>query len=542
MAAFAVTLVPAAAFAEVGKVDDSTAEVSTVSYNTAKVTINVGPTDVTEADNYIVWATDAEGNVVDQNGTTGVNYGAATGTSIQIQNWEGADGAEEEAVVLTKVAAADSVTINATFATPGEYTLHAALNEKGAQSLEDAAVKEITVENASFNAYGAAVGETSSYGFYDKDGFQAEKSVAVDTDLTTTFKINDGSTDMTTDTLDNVVIWAVNTKTNQVSGLSKVTVVDGLTAGSSENVGANGKAYHFTNVSNDAQVKVQFSAPGDYILYAGEGTLYSTANANKIGTAWTTVNVTDNTEVDSMEISAYINGSSADKTEKYEMEFDEDTNTYKLDLTTTNFKFDRVDYVTLEGIAKEADGTPAKNKTINFTVNEPNTVVHLNPATDNTEYDGLFQTVFRMENQKNAVITVTEPESGVSYDVLVIAQKTSATDIDSVKDGGYVLATTDKHWDADVNAELGDAVQFMVTDEKGDPVEGLTKDNFRLDITEKADGSDLTVADLDIVPAGDGLYTLSVLNAKAGDKTLTEGKYAVTVALKGVTVKTTTSV
>ena len=156
-------------------------------------------------------------------------------------------------------------------------------------------------------------------------------------------------------------------------------------------------------------------------------------------------------------------------------------------------------------------------------------------TTDNTEYTGTFETAFTMESQKNTVITITEPESGVSYDVLVIAQKTSATDIDATKNGGYVLATTDDQWTAGVNGNFGSAVQFMVTDEKGDAVEGLTTKDFVLNVEDKANKSSLANSNLEVVELGDGLYTLGVKaeDVEKDNKLLAEGKYEVRVALAG---------
>ncbi len=524
MAAFVLTLVPAAAFAvEPGPEGATKVEVTKVDYNTANVTVTVGGYDLDETQNIVVWATDADGVVP----LTEVEYTPVDGSEEYpgSQNWD-------QAIVLNNPDAANgTVSVDATFTVEGDYVLHAAINEDGASDLAAlvAAGMEIGEGTAFETLYASA--DASQYGVYVDDVFQTEAEVAVNTDLTTTFKVNDRYTDKADDTLDNVVIWAVNVKTKQVTELSKVTAVSGLTANGTDYAG---KAYKFTNVGNNAQVKVQFSAPGDYVLYAGEGTLYSAANDAKIGDSFTTVKVTDNTEVDSMEISAYINGSDT----KYEMEFDEDANTYKLDLTeATGFKFNGIDYVTLSGVAKEADGTGAKNQTINFTVNEPNTVVRLNPTSDNTSNDGEFQTVFKMESQKNAVITITEPNSGVSYDVLVIAQKTSATDIDCTKTGGYVLATTDDQWTEKVNANFGTAVQFMVTDEKGDAVEGLANSAFKLDVEGKPKAtSSLETSDLEVVEIGDGLYTLGVKADEVAkdNKLLTEGKYEVRVALNGV--------
>ena len=531
MAAFVLTLVPAAAFAAPEDVTGYTvteAEATADKYN--KTTVNVTLSDedlktITDVGgNVLVWAEDAAGAVV--------------GTESAISS--GATQSADHEGMTVLVPTANKFSIDFSFTKVGDYKIYVALNdnsENWIDDVEEAESNAIVKNGVSFHARGVAVGDASNYGVYDGGVLQTEEDVAVNTDLTTTFKINDINGDATAPALANVVVWAVNKENGQVTELASIVDEDGDPVRATGSTGNDAKSYYLQNVTNDTTLTVQFSIAGDYTLYAGVGTSYDAANDAKLGLGRevTVVHVSDNTEVESMDISAYINGSSSE----YEMEFDKDANTYVLDLTDAkaNFKFDSIDYVTLKGIALEKDNSPAKNQTINFTVNEPNTVVRLNPTSDNTSTDGKFETKFTMESQKNAVITITEPNSGVSYDVLVIAQKTSATDIDATKNGGYVLATTDDHWTADVNASLGSAVQFMVTDEKGNAVEGLTDAAFKLDVQGKPEKtSSLVSSDLKVVEIGDGLYTLGVKadEVAADNKILTEGEYTVRVALAGV--------
>ena len=536
MAAFVLTLVPAAAFAAPADQTGYTvtkAEATADKYNSTTVNITLSDEDLDAvladtANNVLVWAEDANDAVVGSYGTVtdatwGGSYNASNtfnGMAVLVPN------ADDNTF---------SLEINNVGAV-GDYKVYVALNvAPHAQSVADAEKAALVKGGVTFHALGDAVGDASNYGVYEGGVLQAEEDVAVNTDLITTFQINDKNGDATAPALKDVVVWAVNKDNGQVTELASIVDEDGNPVRKTGSTGNNAKSYYLDSVNNGETLTVQFSIAGDYVLYAGVGTSYDAANAAKLGLgrAVTTVRVTDNTEVESMDISAYINGSSTE----YEMEFDKDANTYVLDLTDAkaNFKFNGIDYVTLSGIALEKDNSPAKNQTINFTANEPNTVVRLNPTSDNTSTDGKFQTVFKMESQKNTVITITEPESGVSYDVLVIAQKTSATDIDCTKTGGYVLATTDEHWTADVNANLSSAVQFKVTDEKGDAVEGLPNSAFKLNVdSQPKNTSTLKTSDLEVVEIGDGLYTLKVNNAKAGSKLLTEGKYEVRVALNGV--------
>ena len=532
MAAFALTLVPAAAFAEVGKVDDSSAAVSTVSYNTAKVTINLGKTDVSESDNYIVWATDAEDNVVAQNGTTGVNYGAATGTDIQIQNWEGADGQAENAVVLEKVdntAQAATVTVNATFATPGKYTLHAALNETGAVSLEDAAVKELTVENATFDAYGAAERAASEYGVMKDGDVQKTASVNVNKTLTTAFEINDASGAYTNDELENVVIWAIDSRTDDPTSY---LVVDGTAA-----TAANDYQIPVTNVANPKTVDIQFTMAGEYTIYAGIANGNSVDDNLKLLGA-TKVTVNDTTEIDSLTLKDEAGNA---------LPYDKESNTFTLDLTKDAVKGDFVfggsDVYTINGTAFDGKDE-ALNQELTFSTENTDIVEFVDAdKTVNTGNTGTFKLEFSMQDKKNAVITITDSKTGDEYNVRIIATKTTAKDIDRSKTGGYVIASTDDQFAANINRNLADAVQFVITDEKTDAVTGWdaiagepaankndTDHEKYLRVMERADGSNLVADDLELVNDGDH-YTLKYVGATNDADKLVPGKYQVRVTL-----------
>ena len=531
MAAFALTLVPAAAFAA-DPVESTTYEVSTATaanLNKATVDITLSDTDYAalKADtskNVIVWAENAQGAVVDY---STLNASATNATETE---WSG-----EEAGILSNPTA-QTVSIDLTFA-KGAYDIYVAVNDGDPaffQHRSDAKANAVVAGGESFQAYNAADRSKSTYGVFDGKELQETASVDINKNLTTSFEICDSGTAYTPAILENVVIWAVDAKTGAPSSC---LVVNGA------NKVSDNYAYMIGSVVDSKTVDIQFTAPGEYTLYAGiasnetTGT-YAEAKTNPL-LGYTKVTVSDTTAVDSMELTAgWKEDSSAATTaitDADAFKFDKAAKTYTLDLTQVDgFKFNGISTVVLNGKAFNEDGTPALRQTINFAASEPNTVVKLNETSDNTGSTGAFQLSFTMESQKNTVITITDEATGVSYDVLVIAQKTSATDIDATKNGGYVLATTDDQWTAAVNANLGSAVQFMVTDEKGDAVEGLTNDAFKLDVQDKpAKTSTLKNSDLEVVEIGDGLYTLKVNNVTPGDNTLTEGEYTVRVALAG---------
>ena len=529
MAAFVLTLVPAAAFAAPQVAEDSSIVVQETAYNAATATITVGDKDTIT--NVVVWVTDKNNNVLVPG--TDYKYVGPSGNAGTV--WTDPTNGAQNAVYYST---ASSIAINYTFDKSGDYVIHAALNDVNASKLSDLAGTKMELTPVTVHADGMAMANASNFAaVVNGELTDTVEELPVDTDLTAKFNILDNDEDATKDTLKNVWVWVYDNETKALTKVAKITDENG------DPINNNGNGYKVGVVDNGYELNIQFGVTGNYTIYAGNGNTLENAQKNPIKGS-ITVNVIDDTVVDSMALTAaWIDDSKSDPQQKEKplndpiFTFDTEADTYVLDLTqVTNFHFNGIDKVVLHGTAFDKDGEKAKHQTINFSASEPNTVVRLTDTTDNTEYTGTFETAFTMESQKNTVITITEPESGVSYDVLVIAQKTSATDIDATKNGGYVLATTDDQWTAGVNGNFGSAVQFMVTDEKGDAVEGLTTKDFVLNVEDKANKSSLANSNLEVVELGDGLYTLGVREAdvQADNKLLTEGKYEVRVALAGV--------
>lgn len=523
MAAFVLTLVPAAAFAAAVDADYSTYKVESNNAGELTVTVNYKGNDGNTADTgakkaKVMVSVDGVADSTEVV-ATGVDTGNTTAGAVKA-GVNASQGTFELTFTYKGLAA-------------GDYTVSVGLDAEGGTNYKDLKV----ADNATNSVYvnGVAVGDASQYGVYKNGEFQKEATVAVGNDLTTTFKINDINGDATGDTLDNVYIWAVNTANNQVTELAKVTGVDGVVA----NPVTGEKGYTIANVKNDAQVKVQFSVAGEYVLYAGVGENYAEAKDAKLDSTYTTVTVTDETVVDSMKVTANVEG----KTKT--LDFD-DTNTAVLNIADVNkdFAYDGIDTITLNGVAYEEDGTVAKNQTINFDTTK-STVVELKNTTDNTENDGKFSVAFTMSDKSNAVITMTDEASGLEYSVRVIAAKTSAQNIDRTKTGGYVLAGNDSKYGADTYKDatkedpvlFTDAVQFAVTDEKGEAVTGVDLSDAKIDVRSVADGSTLEAGDLALVwDEANGVYTLGytgqgATKANGYAKDLIPGKYEVRVAL-----------
>ncbi len=527
MAAFVLTLVPAAAFAAAVDADYSTYKVESNNAGELTVTVNYKGNDGNTADTgakkaKVMVSVDGVADSTEVV-ATGVDTGNTTAGAVKA-GVNASQGTFELTFTYKGLAA-------------GDYTVSVGLDTEGGTNYKDLKV----ADNATNSVYvhGVAVGDASQYGVYKNGEFQKEATVAVGNDLTTTFKINDINGDATGDTLANVYIWAVNTANNQVTELAKVTGVDGVEA----KADPNSKAYKIASVENGDQVKVQFGVAGNYKLYAGVAGAYdnfSSAENNLIGDSYTTVEVTDDTVVESMKLTEVETKIDDQKgtIDLSKVDFNADTNTYTLNLAkdASTFNYDGIDTITLTGVAYEEDGTVAKNQTINFDTTK-STVVELKNTTDNTENDGKFSVAFTMSDKSNAVITMTDEASGLEYAVRVIAAETTAQNIDRTKTGGYVLAGNDsKYGEAtykDKTVKFTDAVQFAVTDEKGNAVTGVDLRDAKVDVRTVADGSTLkdNKDNLSLVwDEANGVYTLAYKGAEYATD-LIPGKYEVRVAL-----------
>ena len=521
MAAFALTLVPAAAFAQAGQVDGSTVTVNPVSENSATVTVDVSATDASElaGGNIVVWATDEDG-VVPQ---TEVRYTPVAGTTVAsgFSNWN-------EAVVLTAPTNAGKVAVTAQFTQVGDYVLHAALNEPHgtpAQTAQDLTEVQEIGAGTSFNF---ADRSKSLYGVIKDNKVQDTASVNINKDLTTSFMINDGGSKATIAPLANVVIWAIDSKTGDPSSC---LVVDGATKV------AGNYAYSLGDVTNLQDVDIQFTTGGEYTIYAGVGATYDAAKDNKLVGA-TKVKVTDTTEIDSLTLKDEAGNA---------LPYDKESNTFTLDLTKDAVKGDFVfggsDVYTINGTAFDGKDE-ALNQELTFSTENTDIVEFVDAdKTVNTGNTGTFKLEFSMQDKKNAVITITDSKTGDEYNVRIIATKTTAKDIDRSKTGGYVIASTDDQFAANINRNLADAVQFVITDEKTDAVTGWdaiagepaankndTDHEKYLRVMERADGSNLVADDLELVNDGDH-YTLKYVGATNDADKLVPGKYQVRVTL-----------
>ena len=517
MAAFALTLVPAAAFAaDVNgrsvTIDGATnGAVEIVAGDVVTVDVAVGTTaiDKDTNDQMAIIVTDKDGDNV----TAEANFPNAdadngdNNTFVSGADWGPAYWVRSAAANITEE-------VEITFPAAGVYTVKAVKYTTGTfDATKATTVGTVTVYDR------ATVAGYSYYGVMDNSQIQKTAEVAVDTDLTTEFRIGDTHYDGI-DGVDfgPVYVWA--TPADKDEPVVTMTSVENGTLGADNKGG-----YVVQNVKNGTQVDVQFGAAGTYDLHAGFGaTLAEAQKAELLGT--TTVTVTDDVVADSLTLTK-VNVAGKDYTFAAK-DYNESTNTYTLDLTDKTFKYNGIDEITLTGLLEESDGTPAKYQTINFSTTRTD-VVEFAKDSAKTENNGIFNAVFTMQDQKNAIITLTDKETGLECNVRVIAAKTAAQDINRTLTGGYVLAGTDTDNWTYLNRMFTDAVQFEILDDKGDAVTGPVDATIDVRVQPNAGKSNaLDGNDFRLVDSGNGVYTLWY---KGDQAKLVPGKYEVRVAI-----------
>ena len=539
MAAFVLTLVPAAAFGATSA--DSSFTVKAVDYNTAEVSFTLDQDDL--GYNTVIWATDSKGAPVSD-----VTYESKTAVTSW-DDWGGNAGVLGGADATNSTLTADTTyTVEMTFGTPGEYDIHVGANKvdfTGAlDKLDPVKVQGSNAVTASFTRDNVADPDYSGYGVVE-NGAVVEKAEDIDVDevLDTTFVVNythkQGTTAPLTDVSGaKVTVWAQEDGKNVPTTFATFDNVQGsktFTVGSDEDkLVYNGKPV----------VKVSFDKPGDYTLYAKVET--PTADGKTVTEPLqyaTKVHVNDKVyTIDRLEVEA----TTSNKVTPVEIEFDSN-NMGKLDLTELdpNFDYDGIDDVILNGVAYDEENNKVQGKEIVATTNKDSVIeFDGNKETKTTTNFGEFTISFDMQDKSNGTVYLTNEEDGIEYSIQVIAAKTSATNIDRTKTGGYVLAGNDKTYgDAaykgKTSVNFTDAVQFEVTDQKNEPVSGNDAiAGYKLELrTKSAKDSTLESGDLALVWDADaGVYTLAYTGAYNSDKSdyttdLVPGKYEVRVAL-----------
>ena len=513
MAAFALTLVPVAAFAAnptLPTVAGSNFTVESKAANQLTVTVNLDGDDLDLTQVGIKFAGLDEATPSYDAGTTYAGDGNGQDDTAVVET------TDKQVVVTYDNVAAGSTKVEVTLTPDGTGEN----NGWGVVPVAKNGADVATVYDS------AAVAGYSYYGVMDNSQIQKTAEVAVDTDLTTEFRIGDTHYDG----IDGVDFGPAYVWATQAGKDTAVKLVG-------DNVEADG-SIKVEKVYNGDELNVQFGAAGTYDLHAGFGATLEDAQEHELlGT--TTVTVTDDVVADSLtlDLTADANGTPVTMT------YDKTTNTYKLDLTGTNFGYNGIDKITLNGFLGESDGTPAKYQVISLK-SDDTTVVEFKDNFAKTENNGKFSGTFTMQDQKNVYITLVDEETGLECTVRVIAAKAYADDINRTLTDGYVLAGNDATYADSVygtatapkaSVSLADAVQFEVLDQKDNAMTGEFEGikDVKVDIRAKGNGSKITNADLDFIWDADaGVYTLAYVGQKA-KQDLVPGKYEVRVALPG---------
>ena len=526
MAAFAVTLVPAAAFA--APEDKTGYTVEQTAYNKATVNITLSDEDLAavKADNdynVVVWAEGANG-VAEYD--TVADYNVTAGATLSGQ-WE-------DAAVLNTLTGNDlSLEVTFTVGTnAADYDIYVAVNDDADedgntfQAIKEAKAAALTNADKTVEVDGAAFDKYSVYGKIS-GAAATNAEVTVDQELTTGFVVYDANHTATAAPFDKVWIWA---EEEGVNGVSNFLVVK-----DADDKAADAVAYAINGASEATEPVVYFTKDGTYTLHAGVGDTLGDAMTNDLqGT--TTVKVTaKNVVADKIEnvVATIDNGGTQNITFT--------NNIGKLDLTGTNFAYDGIDDIVLTGKVVDENGRAVVGKTVTATTNK-NSVVEFdnNAATDATDQYGEFSIPFQMQGRSNATVTLTVEGSDISYTIQITAAKATLDSIDRTLTGGNILAGTDTKYAASVYKNtpvyFTDAVQFKITDSEGEAVtRPLDKSEYKIDVRTVPDNPKATLSNNDLELVWDsaaGAYTLAYVGTdyKAD---LLEGKYEVRVALVG---------
>ena len=404
------------------------------------------------------------------------------------------------------------------------------------------------VPAAAFAATGGAAVEDASY--YEVVGGNA--TVEINDVVETVFNLNDNNDDPAGSGFEYVKVWATdnNAKDNITEAATFYTDKNGENALSEYN---NSGVWYTENVANTDKLYVSFSRSGEYTIHAATGTFGATGTVEDltaINTKDTTNTITVNAaDVEVAKIELYGQyGANTSVTLNADNKVDE------FNLIDSGFVANGTDKYTVQGYAYDKDGIQAKNQTITLTSGKPDCLQFTNDTDKDgvievtTDNKGFFSFTITMNDNRNVPITLSV--DGQTYTLRITKEATTAYDIDTVQDGGYVLAGTDDRFDNRLDADFSDAVQFSISDVTGEAItvdlDGIepaateNKDNTGvgalhakyLAVTEKPAKSTLSSSDLMLVPGKDGTYTLEYqdtpTNAK---KDLIPGKYTVSVSL-----------
>ena len=523
MAAFVLTLIPAAAFATPNVANESgitigqdkigyvNVKFADIKASLSDVTITVDNTATPGVDTYDMYESD---------GTTDLTYdtGSTIATVSNAYNTE------------VKVPA-------------GEYKVEVKADGQ-------------VLATETFDVIGSASASNSYLVSYDNNTAVTTVSVDENEAAPVELVVRDAANQITKDKILNddgayVYVWATKVGSNEL-------VAANFTNGSATTVdksNLNDRIWRLNKgddpVGNGDAINVAFPAAADYVIHmavadkaVGAGT--TAVAAFNAGDAQYTEFQTLTVKVAAPAVvTNSVTFADADRDDGYHWYFYLDDN-----VTPSDTK----EY-TIKGVAWEGASDYAENTELTLQCDDNGDGITLEKTTVPTDAKGNFSVKFTLSETAVYSINILN-ENGKVIGVLIIDQDdVNAATIDIAKDGGTMLAGNDATYSAGVygngDVTFGDAVQFEITDVYGQVSEGglVLKDEYaasedpadadkhaeNLRIVDKPKATETTAASTleasDLVLAWDGsAYTLKYVGDNYA-KDLVPGEYKVRVAL-----------
>ena len=533
-AAFALTLVPVAAFA--GNMDPAESSFTVDSSASAKeqlvVSVDLNAVADATADRsntaLKVVVTNEDGTALQTiNGSDNVNI-SGFGSGIDGGSYTVADIANKG----FNVDNADPITLTYSNVPAGNYEVAVSVDVDTADNTEGFVPLSVPAgESASVYVYGDATAGASY--------LTTDKGTAITVDPDTTKEINfvvtDGEQTGTDEQLTDVYIWAENEDGYLTDAVA---------------FSANGKAYSNNDrifsagtVDGDTAITAHFNYPGNYTIYAAKATGV-TASATTAETALTNIDpfhagvkVTINARnyvTKTIELNPNADGTMVAGTK---------ANTYTYTITdgvTPN----GIKVYEVEGVALQANGTPAQYETLNISCVKSDLKVLDTEVGTNAK--GEFSFRFTIAEPGSYTVKIAEANGDATATLTVVDETAAPLDIKTTEQGGTLLAGNDSNYAANRYQYLTDAVQFSIIDVYDDEAEGANvianegaadKDSTDpehsdlLAVTAKGDKSTLDEDDLELAwDEAHGVYTLEYVGTTPSTD-LVPGKYTVEVSL-----------
>ena len=544
MAAFVLTLVPAAAFAAPAATSTSTVsgdqKIVVDTKGTAEAIVTVDVDTANAGDDFVIWVD--SGNDLYTGATyTAVKQGDTVSTGLTTDptntNWK------NRGILYAATVGEHQIKVDLTNAPAGVYTLKAAISP----------VKSGTGATAPTVDGGAILlgdnGVVGTIEVADASALNVDKSqLLIDEDTATAAANEDEAFEVEFNVVDNSGAPS-KYSLNAVGGGSDVyvwvqkgtTVVDDATFTDATQVPGTNLWKVKSPVVDTTKIKATFNDAGDgYSIHAG---------IVPAGTTVANSGIAD--DIDQIEPIS-VNVAPAD-VEIEEITFDKvdgaagkPVDTGKDDVWTIdindNVTASGVKVYTVTGYAyTDADTkAPAANKELSVTAKRGIELQGLSEeGTVKTNARGAFEFSFTMNENGEYDIVVSEVDGDASATLRVNQDAVYVGNIKTVKDGGYLLAANDSKHDTSyvgTSRYFADAVQFELTDVNGNEVtdQDFGPETYTLSIT-KPDGSKLVAKDLSLVwDKANGVYTLKYTDNDKTDitKDLIPGKYTVKVAFK----------